>query len=104
MPWLTTMEQDHYSPEAYRLLLEISRAANSESALPAVLKAAAQYLDSKVHLDGIAVMSLNGDRLRPHSLYSIKASIEPGDSFRTVASRALQVPLDAKWAPTGSGQ
>jgi formate hydrogenlyase transcriptional activator len=82
------------SREAYELLLEISRAANSYLELPAVLKAAAECLAPKVHLDGgIAVVSVEDDRVRPHSLYSVKTGIEPGDSFQTVASRALDLPF-----------
>jgi len=88
-----TMAQMGQSVEAYELLLEISRAANSHLELPAVLKAAAECLSPKVPLDGIAVVSVEGDRVRPHSLYSIKTDIAPGDSFQTVASRALHVPL-----------
>jgi formate hydrogenlyase transcriptional activator len=81
------------SVEGYELLLEISRAANSHLELPAVLKSAAECLSSKVFLDGIAVVAFEGDRVRPHSLYSVKTGISPGDSFQTVASRSLRVPL-----------
>src|SRR6185437_1963701 len=88
-----TMAQMGQSVEAYELLLEISRAANSHLELPAVLKSAAECLSPKVPLDGIAVVSVEGDRVRPHSLYSIKTDIAPGDSFQTVASRSLHVPL-----------
>jgi formate hydrogenlyase transcriptional activator len=87
------MARIEQSVEAYELLLEISRAANSRLELPAVLKSAAECLSPKVHLDGMAVVSAEGDRVRPHSLYSVKAGISPGDSFQTVASRALHVPL-----------
>ncbi|HVV47543.1 MAG TPA: sigma 54-interacting transcriptional regulator, partial [Bryobacteraceae bacterium] len=85
--------QQEHSPEAWGLLLEISRAANSELELPGVLRAAAQCLRSKVYLDGIAVISVKGDQICPHSLYTVKTDINPGDSFRTVASRALDVPM-----------
>src|ERR1051326_3587101 len=81
------------SREAYELLLKISRAANSHLELPAVLKATAECLGPRVQLDGIAVISVQGDHLRPHWLYSVKTDIEPGDCFQTVASRALHVPL-----------
>jgi formate hydrogenlyase transcriptional activator len=81
------------SVEAYELLLEISRAANSHLELPAVLKSAAECLSPKVHLDGIAIVSVEGDCVRPHSLYSVKTGISSGDSFQTVASRALHVRL-----------
>jgi formate hydrogenlyase transcriptional activator len=82
-------------PESYELLLEISRAANSHLELPAVLRAAADCLRPKVPLDGIAVISMHGDYVRPHWLYSVKTDISPGDCFQTVASRALDVPLAA---------
>jgi formate hydrogenlyase transcriptional activator len=81
------------SVEAYELLLEISRAVNSHLELPSVLKSAAECLSPKVHLDGIAVVSVEDDCVRPHSLYSVKTGVSPGDSFQTVASRALHVPL-----------
>jgi formate hydrogenlyase transcriptional activator len=87
------MARNEHTVEAYELLLEVSRAANAQLELPAVLRSAAQCLDSKVHLDGIAVISVEGDHVRPHSLYSIKTGINPGDSFQTVASRALNVPF-----------
>ncbi|HVV46629.1 MAG TPA: sigma 54-interacting transcriptional regulator [Bryobacteraceae bacterium] len=79
--------------DEYELLLEISRAANSHLELPAVLKTAAECLSPRVRLDGIALVSVEADRVRPHSLYSDKTGITPGDCFQTVASRALQVPL-----------
>src|SRR6185312_12294328 len=81
------------SVDEHELLLEISRAANSHLELPAVLKAAAECLSSRVNLDGIALVSVEGDHVRPHSLYSVKTDISPGDSFQSVASRALHVPL-----------
>lgn len=79
--------------ESHELLLEISRAANAYLELPAVLKVAAHCLCPKVPLDGIAVISVHGDEVRPRWLYSVKTDISPGDSFQTVASRALGVPL-----------
>ncbi|HEY7305394.1 MAG TPA: sigma 54-interacting transcriptional regulator [Bryobacteraceae bacterium] len=87
------MRESEHSGEAYQLLLEISRAVNAQLELPAVLQSAAKCLDPRVRLDGIAVVSVEGDRVRPHSLYSVKTGITPGDSFQTVASRALDVPL-----------
>lgn len=88
-----SMTPSQRKTESYELLLEISRAANSHLELPAVLKAAAESLRSKVPLDGIAVISMHTDHVRPHWLYSVKTGISPGDSFQTVASRALHVPL-----------
>jgi formate hydrogenlyase transcriptional activator len=86
--------QTQHSIEAYELLLEISRAANSHLELPTVLKAAAECLGPKVYLDGIAVTSVHTDYVCPHWLYSVKTDISPGDSFQTVASRVLKVPLN----------
>ena len=83
-----------YSAEAYSLLLEISRAANAHLELPAVLRAAAECLAPKVRVEGIAVVSVEGDRIRPHSLYSGRTGIRPGDSFQSVASRVLDVPSE----------
>ena len=60
------MAENQHSADAYKLLLDISRAANSQLELPAVLQAVAQCLDPRVRLDGIAVVSMDGDRLRPH--------------------------------------
>lgn len=87
------MAENQHSADAYKLLLDISRAANSQLELPAVLQSVAQCLDPRVHLDGIAVVSMDGDRLRPHWLYSVHTVVSPGDSFQTVASRVLDVPL-----------
>src|SRR5690348_304375 len=91
--WAPNMTPGHRKTESYELLLEISRAANSHLELPAVLEAAAECLRSRVPLDGIAVISVHGDSVRPHWLYSVKTDLTPGDSFQTVASRALEVPL-----------
>lgn len=87
------MARTEQSVEAYELLLEISRAANSHLELPAVLKSAAECLSPKVSLDGIALVAFEGNCVRPHALYSVKTGISPGDSFQTVASRSLHVPL-----------
>ena len=85
--------QTRHSLEAYELLLKISRSANSHLELPTVLKSAAECLGRNVYLDGIAVTSVHGDHVCPHWLYSAKTDISPGDSFHTVASRVLDVPL-----------
>ena len=87
------MAENQHSADAYKLLLDISRAANSQLELPAVLRSVARCLDPRVRLDGIAVVSMDGDRLRPHWLYSVHTVVSPGDSFQTVASRVLDVPL-----------
>ena len=87
------MAENRHSANAYELLLEISRAANSQLELPAVLQSVAQCLGSRVWLDGIAIVSMTADRLHPHWLYSAHAAVNPGDSFQTVASRVLDVPL-----------
>ena len=86
------MAENQHSADAYKLLLDISRAANSQLELPAVLQSVAQCLEPRVRLDGIAVVSMDDDRLRPHWLYSVHTVVSPGDSFQTVASRVLDVP------------
>jgi formate hydrogenlyase transcriptional activator len=99
------MQPGEQPTEPYQLLLEISRAANAYLELPEVLKAAAECLHPKVRLDGIAVISVHDDQLRPHWLYSVKTGISPGDCFQTVAARALQAPLERidqrvpRWLP-----
>src|SRR5581483_1766030 len=87
------MVRAEQSIAAYELLLEIARAANSHLELPAVLAAAVKCLGSKVSLDGIAVTSVHGDQVCPHWLYSVRTEVNPGDSFQTVVSRVLKVPL-----------
>lgn len=78
---------------SYELLLEVSRAANSELELAAVLKSAAECLAPRVRLDSIAVISVQEDRIRPRWLYSVFTGLAPGDSFQSVASRVLNIPL-----------
>lgn len=75
--------------ERYRLLLRVSRAANSHLEFSGVLKALAEALRPMVPVDVIAVVTVDGDVLRPHAIHVVDGGGEAGESFQSVAARML---------------
>jgi formate hydrogenlyase transcriptional activator len=76
------------SEEKYRLLLEVSEAANAQLEFPRVLEAVAHALKPIVPVDGIAAVTVDGDSLKPHALHVEGVEHRRGDSFADTAARA----------------
>jgi formate hydrogenlyase transcriptional activator len=82
------------SEDRYRLLLQVSEAANSQLDLGGVLEELALVLLPLVDLDGIGIVTVSGDRLRPHAIYV--RGVEPisGESPRGRVVRALDLSVE----------
>jgi len=96
--------------DKYRLLLEVSEAANSQLELAAVLEAVAHALAPSIYVGGVGVVTVDGDSLVPHSIYIEGVERREGDSFADVVARWLHIPPDQmgpNWKPpvplAGSG-
>jgi formate hydrogenlyase transcriptional activator len=73
--------------EKYRLLLEVSEAANSQIEIAAVLEAVVEGLEPAIHLDALAVTTVDGDHLVPHAVYIRGVERRQGDSFADILAR-----------------
>src|SRR4051812_18151067 len=73
--------------EKYRLLLQVSEAANSQIEIAAVLEAVVEGLEPAIHVDGLAVTTLDGDHLVPHAVYIRGVERRQGDSFADILAR-----------------
>ncbi len=80
------------SEEKYRLLLEVSEAANAELELARVLAAAARALKPIVPVDGIGVVTVDGGSLHPQALHIEGVEHRRGDSFADTIARAFDLP------------
>src|SRR5437763_9626713 len=96
--------------DKYRLLLEVSEAANSQLEMAAVLEAVAHALAPSIHVGGLGVATVDGDTIVPHSLYIEGVERREGYSFADVVARWLHIPPDQMgphWKPpvplAGSG-
>ncbi len=78
----------------YRILLQVSQAANGELELAAVLEAVASALKPFVPVDAVAVVTVEHDQLRPHAIHISGVERRRGESFADVASRGLNLPQD----------
>lgn len=84
------------SEEKYRLLLEVSEAANSQLELARVLGAVARALRPIIPVDGIGVVTVDRDSLHPHALHIEGVEHRTGESFADTVARALALaPEDA---------
>src|SRR6185436_19043885 len=75
--------------EKYRLLLEISEAANSQREIAAVLEAVINALPPSIPIDAVGVITVEGEMLSPHSIYIKGVERRQGDSFADVIARWL---------------
>jgi len=90
----------------YRVLLRIAEAANGELELAAVLEAVAQVLKPIVPVDAVAVVTVEGDQLRPHALHIPGVEPRSGESFSDLAARGFKVEREQLPGPiplVGSG-
>lgn len=75
--------------ERYRLLLEVSQAANAHLEFGAVLDTLAEALRPIVPVDVAAVITVDGEVLRPHAIHVVGVNRKAGESFQSVAARIL---------------
>lgn len=75
----------------YRALLEISKATNAHLDLADVLGATVAALDSLLPVDSLAVITVEGDHTRRAALHVKGVERRPGESFDSIASRALGI-------------
>jgi formate hydrogenlyase transcriptional activator len=77
--------------EKYRLLLEVSEAANSQLDINAVLEAVVAGLAPSIHVDALAVTTVDGDDLVPHAVFIQGVERRQGDSFADVLARWMEI-------------
>jgi formate hydrogenlyase transcriptional activator len=79
------------SEEKYRLLLDVSEAANSQIEIAAVLEAVVEGLEPAIHVDALAVTTVDGDHLVPHAIYIRGVERRQGDSFADIIARWMRL-------------
>ncbi|MET0154064.1 MAG: GAF domain-containing protein [Candidatus Binatia bacterium] len=77
--------------ERYRILLEVSEAANAQLDFVAVLEAVSRVLGSVVPVDVIGVATVNGDMVRAHGIHVVGHERKGGESFVDAAARGFNV-------------
>jgi len=80
--------------EKYRLLLQVSEAANAQRDLAAVLDAVARALKSFVPVDAIGAITIDGDRARAHAIHIEGVERRPGEPVDELMARALNIPRE----------
>jgi formate hydrogenlyase transcriptional activator len=73
--------------ERYRLLVEISAAANSRLELGAVLQEVEETLAPHIAVDAVSVVTVDGESLLPHAIHVKGVEHRRGDSFADVMAR-----------------
>jgi formate hydrogenlyase transcriptional activator len=81
--------------EKHRLLLEVSEAVNARLDLSGVLEEVARSLKPIVPVDGVSIVTVEENSLRPHAVHIEGVEHRRGDSFADVVARSLAVPTDA---------
>jgi formate hydrogenlyase transcriptional activator len=77
--------------DRYRLLLQLSEAVNAQLDLGGVLEELANVLVPLVDVDGIGIVTVSGDRLRPHAIFIKGVEARSGESPRARIARALEL-------------
>jgi formate hydrogenlyase transcriptional activator len=85
--------------EKYRLLLEISEAANSQREIAAVLEAVANALPPSIPIEAVGVVTVEGEVLSPHAIYIKGVERREGDSWADVMARWLHLSSGEEVAP-----
>ena len=80
--------------ERYRILLEVSEAANAQLDFVAILEAVSHVLGSVVPVDVIGVATVNGDMVRAHGFHVVGHERKGGESFVDAAARGFNVAPD----------
>jgi formate hydrogenlyase transcriptional activator len=83
------------SPEdKYRLLLHVAEAANAHLDLFGVLEEVDAALVPLVALDGIGIVTVNGEELRPHAIHVRGMAPKHGETFDGRVARALDLSME----------
>jgi formate hydrogenlyase transcriptional activator len=77
--------------EKYRILLEVSEAANAQLDFVGVLEAVARVLEPIVPVDAIGVATVDGEMVRAHGIHVVGHSRKTGETFVDAAARAFRV-------------
>jgi formate hydrogenlyase transcriptional activator len=77
--------------EKFRLLLDISEAANSQLDLAAVLEEVAHALAPSILVEGVGLTLVDGEKLQLQALYIAGVERRQGDSFADVMARWLHL-------------
>jgi formate hydrogenlyase transcriptional activator len=77
--------------ERYRILLEVSEAANAQLDFVAILEAVSRVLGSVVPVDVIGVATVNGDLVRAHGFHVVGHERKSGESYVDAAARGFDV-------------
>ena len=80
--------------EKYRLLLQVSEAANAQRDLAAVLEAVVRALKPFVPVDAIGAITVDGTIARAHAIHIEGVGHRPGEAIDEMMARALQVPRE----------
>ncbi|HEY0513385.1 MAG TPA: sigma 54-interacting transcriptional regulator [Thermoanaerobaculia bacterium] len=89
---METSSQRLTAEEKYRLLLEVSEAANSQIEIAAVLEAVVEGLEPAIHVDALAVTTIDdGGHLVPHAVYIRGVERRQGDSFADILARWMRL-------------
>ena len=78
----------------YRILLEVSEAANSHLDFVGVLESVARVLEPTVLLDVIGVATVKGDMVRAHAIHVVGHARRSGESYVDAAARGFNVGRD----------
>jgi len=80
--------------EKYRLLLQVSEAANAQRDLAAVLDAVARALKPFVPVDAIGAITIDGEMARAHAIHIEGVDRRAGESVDELMARALGIPRE----------
>jgi len=85
-------EKPSAAAEKYRILLEVSEAANAQLDFVGVLEAVARVLRTIVPFDAIGVVTVDGETVRAHGIHVVGHARRSGETFVDAAARGLNVP------------
>jgi formate hydrogenlyase transcriptional activator len=90
---LTTEARASAPDRRYRALLDISKAINAHLDLADVLGATVAALETLLPVDSLAVITIEGEEMHRQALHVKGIERRPGESFDSIASRALGIDL-----------
>ena len=88
---MVNAEKPSAAEEKYRILLEVSEAANAQLDFVGVLEAVARVLGTIVPFDAIGVVTVDGETVRAHGIHVVGHARRSGETFVDAAARGLNV-------------
>jgi formate hydrogenlyase transcriptional activator len=88
---MANAEKPSAAEEKYRILLEVSEAANAQLDFVGVLEAVARVLGTIVPVDAIGVATVDGETVRAHAIHVVGHARRSGETFVDAAARGLNV-------------